>query len=203
MDSTLNIGNVDQKQTTDVAEPKNYSDRFKQEMHSLIEQIELSNLQRQFMKSRWLSQMLWLESRAQQNRNQYYFLRLVTIIGGVIVPALVSLNISAGNVQTVIGCVAFGLSQAVAISAAVEEFFHYGERYRHYRNTAELMKIEGWHFFQLSGAYRQAQSHSEVYADFAQRVENIMQRDVEGYFSQVIQDQEKSKSQQHKSTSAQ
>lgn len=203
MDSTLNIGNVDQKQTTDVAEPKNYSDRFKQEMHSLIEQIELSNLQRQFMKSRWLSQMLWLESRAQQNRNQYYFLRLVTIIGGVIVPALVSLNISAGNVQTVIGCVAFGLSQAVAISAAVEEFFHYGERYRHYRNTAELMKIEGWHFFQLSGAYRQAQSHSEVYADFAQRVENIMQRDVEGYFSQVIQDQEKSKSQQQKSTSAQ
>ncbi|MEO1669324.1 MAG: DUF4231 domain-containing protein [Cyanobacteria bacterium J06631_2] len=201
MDSTLNIGNPNNEQITDSAELKNYSDRFKQEMHSLIEQIELSDLQRQFMKSRWLSQMLWLESRAQQNRNRYYFLRLVTIIGGVIVPALVSLNINANDVQAVIGWVAFGLSQAVAISAAVEEFFHYGERYRHYRNTAELMKIEGWHFFQMSGAYRHAQNHTEVYADFAQRVENIMQRDVEGYFSQVIQDKEKSK--QQKSTSAQ
>ncbi|MEL7523161.1 MAG: DUF4231 domain-containing protein [Cyanobacteria bacterium J06553_1] len=184
MDSTLNLSQTNQN-AENLAEPKNYSDRFKQEMHSLIEQIELSDLQRQFMKSRWLSQMLWLESRAQQNRNRYYFLRLVTIIGGVIVPALVSLNINGSDVQAVIGWIAFGLSQAVAISAAVEEFFHYGERYRHYRNTAESMKIEGWHFFQLSGAYRHADSHTEVYADFAQRVENVMQRDVEGYFSQV------------------
>ena len=33
------------------------------------------------MKSRWLSQMLWLENRAQQNRNRYYLLRLSTIKG--------------------------------------------------------------------------------------------------------------------------
>ena len=165
-----------------------YGDRLKQEMYSLIEKIELSDLQRQFMKSRWLSQMLWLESRAQQNRNRYYVLRLLTIIGGIIVPALVSININANNVQTIIGWIAFGLSQIVAISAAVEEFFHYGERYRHYRNIAELMKIEGWHFFQLSGAYRNSQSHGEVYADFAERVENIMQRDVQGYLSEVIKD---------------
>lgn len=110
-----------------------YRDRLKQEMYSLIEQIELSDLQRQFMKSRWLSQMLWLENRAQQNRNQYYLLRLLTIIGGIIVPALVSLNINANDVRQIVGWIAFGLSQIVAISAAVEEFFHYGERYRHYR----------------------------------------------------------------------
>jgi hypothetical protein len=111
----------------------------------------------------------------------------------VIVPALVSLNINTNNVQTVVGWIAFGLSQAVAISAAVEEFFHYGERYRHYRNTAEAMKIEGWQFFQLSGAYRHAQSHAEVYPDFAQRVESIIQRDVEGYLSEVVREKEKPK----------
>ena len=174
-------------------EPK-YCDRYTQEMYFLIEQIELSDLQRQFMKSRWLSQMLWLENRAQQNRNRYYFLRLLTIIGGIIVPALVSININANNVREIVGWIAFGLSQVVAISAAVEEFFHYGERYRHYRNTAELMKIEGWQFFQLSGAYRNSQNHTEVYADFAERVENIMQRDVEGYLSGVIQDKTEQKS---------
>ena len=194
MDSTLEVRNFNQESISDLSESKNYSDRLKAEMHLLIEQIELSDLQRQFMKSRWLSQMLWLESRAQQNRNRYYFLRLVTIIGGVIVPALVSLNINANNVKEIMGWVAFGLSQAVAISAAVEEFFHYGERYRHYRNTAELMKMEGWHFFQLSGAYRNAKSHAEVYTDFAQRVESIMQRDVEGYLDEVIQDKDKSQS---------
>ncbi len=192
LDNSLEVQNLEP--ISESKEPKNYRDQVKQEMHSLIEQIELSDLQRQFMKSRWLSQMLWLESRAQQNRNRYYLLRLFTIIGGVIVPALVSLNINASNVQAIMGWIAFGLSQIVAISAAVEEFFHYGERYRHYRNTAELMKIEGWQFFQLSGPYRNTQSHTEVYADFAQRVESIMQRDVEGYLSEVIQDKEKQKS---------
>ncbi|MDJ0596870.1 MAG: DUF4231 domain-containing protein [Pleurocapsa sp. MO_226.B13] len=179
---------------TKSAEPKSYRDRVKQEMSFLIENIELSDLQRQFMKSRWLSQMLWLEGRAQQNRNRYYFLRLLTIIGGVIVPALVSLNINANNIQVIMGWIAFCLSQVVAISAAVEEFFHYGERYRHYRNTAELMKIEGWQFFQLSGAYRNSQSHTEAYVDFAERVENIMQRDVEGYLSEVLKDRTEQKS---------
>lgn len=188
IENSSDIQNLNQ--TADLKEPKNYSEQFKQEMNSLIEQIELSDLQRQFMRSRWMSQLLWLESRAQQNRNRYYFLRLVTIIGGVIVPALVSLNINSSNIKEVIGWIAFGLSQAVAISAAVEEFFHYGERYRHYRNTAELMKIEGWQFFQLSGAYRNVSSHGEVYADFAQRVEDIMKRDVEGYISEVVQDKQ-------------
>ena len=191
LDNTLTADKIELAATP---EPKNYRDRVKQEMSSLIEKIELSDLQRQFMKSRWLSQMLWLEGRAQQNRNRYYLLRLLTIIGGVIVPALVSLNINANSVQAIMGWIAFGLSQIVAISAAVEEFFHYGERYRHYRNTAELMKIEGWQFFQLSGAYRNSQSHTDAYVDFAERVENIMQRDVEGYLSEVIKDKTEQKS---------
>ncbi len=191
--SVLSLGKSDSGMTSS-KKNKNYRDQFKEEICFLIKQIELSDLQQQFMKSRWLSQVLWLESRAKQNRNQYYLLRLITIIGGVIVPALVSLNINADNVQEAIGWIAFGLSQAVAISAAVEEFFHYGERYRHYRNTAEAMKIEGWQFFQLSGPYRNAQSHTEVYSDFAQRVESIIQRDVQGYLSEVIQDKEKQKS---------
>ena len=125
LDNTLTADKIELAATP---EPKNYRDRVKQEMSSLIEKIELSDLQRQFMKSRWLSQMLWLEGRAQQNRNRYYLLRLLTIIGGVIVPALVSLNINAQSVQAIMGWVAFGLSQIVAISAAVEEFFHYGDR---------------------------------------------------------------------------
>ena len=175
--------------------PKTYSEQFKEEMHSLIDRIELPDMEKQFMKSRWLDQLMWLEGKADQNKKQYYRLRLVTIIGGVIVPALVSLNLdgSSGqnNLQQILGWIAFILSQAVAISAAVEEFFHYGDRYRNYRNTAETMKIEGWQFFQLSGPYRNAQSHAEVYSDFAQRVENIIQRDVEGYLSEVVQEKAK------------
>lgn len=61
---------------------KLYREQFQQEISALIEQIDLPDLQKQFMKARWLEQLLWLEGRAQTTRNQYYFLRLLTIIGG-------------------------------------------------------------------------------------------------------------------------
>ena len=196
--NNLEIENL--KNSSEQKKFKNYRDQFKDNICRLINQIDLPDLQKQFMKSRWLDQLLWLENRAEKSRNQYYLLRLITIIGGVIVPALVSVNINGdngtNNIQEILGWIAFGLSQAVAISAAVEEFFHYGDRYRHYRNTAEAMKIEGWQFFQLSGPYRNSQSHAQVYADFAQRVENIIQRDVEGYLSEVVQEQTKEQKKQ-------
>ncbi|EDX72254.1 hypothetical protein MC7420_8346 [Coleofasciculus chthonoplastes PCC 7420] len=41
------------------------------------------------MKARWLDQVLWLEGRATKERDRHNSLRLLTIIGGVIVPAMV------------------------------------------------------------------------------------------------------------------
>ena len=167
-----------------------YNDYLKKEMSELIEEIELPSLQKRFMKSRWLDQVLWLEGRATKSRSRHNTLRLITIIGGVLVPAVVSANsanASQQNLKHLLGWTAFGLSQAVAISAAVEEFFHYGENYRRYRNTAENMKIQGWQFFQLTGPYKDATNHSEAYPTFASNVENIIQQDVEGYISQAVE----------------
>jgi hypothetical protein len=179
-----------------MAKKATYRDYLKQEMSELIENIDLPQLQKRFMKSRWLDQVLWLEGRATSARNRHYTLRLITIIGGVIVPALVSANSASVRdfkFKEFFGWTAFGLSQAVAISAAVEELFHFGENYRRYRNTAEGMKIEGWHFFQLSGPYKGFTSHTEAYASFATHVEEIIQKDVEGYISQTKQEDTESK----------
>jgi hypothetical protein len=45
----------------------------------------------------------------------------------MIVPALIGLNVS-GEFANILRGITFALSLLVAISAAVEEFFHYGER---------------------------------------------------------------------------
>ncbi|MHC5732754.1 MAG: DUF4231 domain-containing protein, partial [Nostoc sp.] len=82
----------------------------------------------------------------------------------------------------------FGLSQIVAISAAIEEFFHYGERWRHYRRTVESLKSQGWQFSQLTGPYRKYTTHEEAFNVFAGQVEDIIQRDVEIYATQVVQE---------------
>ena len=50
--------------------------------------------------------------------------------------------------------VTFAVSLVVALSAAVEGFFRFGDRWRHYRSLVEELKSEGWSFHELSGPYR-------------------------------------------------
>lgn len=178
-----------------------YNEQLKQDFSKTIEAIVLTNLQKDYLQRRWLDQVLWMEERAARTRDRYYRLRLTTIIGSVIVPILVSVNITIkpfgldlGKGATIV------LGAVVAISSAVEEFFHYGERWRHYRRTAESLKAQGWQFFELSGPcywdYR-GKPHGEAFTVFVNQVEGIIQHDVEVYATQVTrekkQEEEKKK----------
>ncbi|MGF1936857.1 MAG: DUF4231 domain-containing protein [Nostoc sp. ChiQUE02] len=184
-----------------------YQEFLKEDFNKLFAGMKLGDVQKHFLRSRWLDQVLWMEGKANSSRDRHYFLRITTIIGGVILPALVSLNINTTNfkvnnietstrIRDVIIWSTFGLSQIVAISAAIEEFFHYGERWRHYRRTVESLKTQGWQFSQLTGPYRNYTSHEEAFNLFADHVEDIIQRDVEIYATQVIQEKKEEKQNQ-------
>ncbi|MBF2028943.1 MAG: DUF4231 domain-containing protein [Oscillatoriales cyanobacterium C42_A2020_001] len=174
-----------------------YEEVLRQEFGQLVDSLELQERQKYYLKSRWLDQVLWMESRASRARNFYYRLRLTTIIGGVIIPALVSLNFTSTENQQVKQAIAistFALSQVVAVSAAVEQFFNYGERWRHYRRSVETLKTQGWQFFELGGIYEPFANHDQAFNDFAGNVEAIIQRDVEIYSTQVVQAKKESTS---------
>jgi hypothetical protein len=144
-----------------------------QEIISIIEDLTLIERQKSFVRIRWLEQLNWLKAKAKESRNRYYFLRLTTIVGGSIVPGLVSLKLDTA---------AFIVSLLVAISAAVEELFHYGDNHRRYRNTAERLKYEGWQFFQLEGNYKSEDlHHSSVFPLFVASVEAILRQELEEY----------------------
>lgn len=181
-----------------MAKKDSYHDFLRKDFDELFKGMNLSDVQRHFLRSRWLDQVLWMEGKANFSRDRHYFWRLTTIIGGVILPALISLNINTTfklnntgtsiNVRDLIIGSTFVISQLVAISAAVEEFFHYGERWRHYRRTVESLKTQGWQFSQLTGPYRNYTSHEQAFNFFAGQVEEIIQRDVEVYATQVVQE---------------
>jgi hypothetical protein len=164
-----------------MAKKNSYQEYLKQEFTELIEQLELPDIHKRFMKSRWLDQLLWLESRAERASKWSTRLRLATIVGGVIIPALVSLNFNENRLGKGIFWFTFGISQIVAVSAAVEEYFHFGDKYTQYRTTAECLKSEAWKFFQLSGSYQECSNHMQAYSNFAFRVEQFIQEDVQSF----------------------
>ncbi len=159
-----------------------YHTWLKQDLGGVIDTLAISTLQKRFLHSRWLDQVLWMGGQATQAQTRYYTLRLITIIGGVIVPASLS--------WPSLIWLTWSLSLLVAISAAVEEFFHYGERWRHYRRTVERLKIAGWQFFQLSGLYSSYQDHAVAFSMFVMNVEEVLQQEVEVYIAHVVQEQQ-------------
>lgn len=161
-----------------------YAKHLQQEVNPIVDMLGLSDLEKRTLRARWLDQVMWLEDAANKNRIGYCCLRLIAIVGGVAVPALVSLDIG-GQVATGTRWATFVLSLLVAVSLAVEEFFHLGERWRHYRRTAEILKSEGWAFLQRGGRYRRFETHQEAYPTFAAKVEAISQEEVDVYIEMV------------------
>ncbi len=170
-----------------------YRDELEKDLGSVIDILDLTDVQRQFLRMRWLDQVLWMEGRADKSRVRFYALRLTAVLGGVIVPTLIGLDLGAGPGHAVRG-ITIGISLIVAMSVAVEELIRYGERFRHYRRTVEQLKSEGWQYFHLSGPYRRHASHRDAYMAFAARVEGIIQPSVEVYVAQIISEKKEEKS---------
>ncbi len=85
--------------------------------------------------------------------------------------------------------IALGLLVAAAV--ALEEFFRFGERWRHFRQQSELLRSEGWGFLELSGpGYRRFDSHAEAFPAFVARAEEQLRQEVGVYITDVVRPQE-------------
>ena len=166
-----------------------YLAQLQRSCHDVIEDLHVHELQKKFLRDRWLKELLWYERKAKYHQKRHYALRLVTIVGGVIVPSLVSLDVRKTSVAEMIAWSTFAVSLIVAIAAALESFFGYGERWRRFERTAEALKAHGWQFFQLVGHYAGADDHPTAFPRFVTQVEALFQQDIETFVTHTGQHQ--------------
>ena len=167
-------------------------------MSAVLESLTLTDFQKGLLRERWLDQLAWTGAQARKARRRFLTFRVPVVIGGVLVPALITLLLSSkdessvgwlGNISVdAIRFLAFTVSLAVAICAGIEEVMHFGERWRHYRRTTELLKTLGWQYLMLNGAFRRYDSHAKAFASFTERVEDTLNEDVEGYLGAIAGD---------------
>jgi hypothetical protein len=155
------------------------------DLDDIVAELDISDLQRAFIRLRCLEQITWLESRAKSSQNRYNRLKLIAIVGGVTVPTLVGVQLGNPRVQSGIQWLTLVLGLSVAIATASDGFFKFGDRWRLYRRTAELLKSEVWQYVQLAGPYARQEDHGHAYPRFAARVETILGSDVDEYLSRV------------------
>lgn len=165
-----------------------------EDLSTLIESKELgfSTVNKTYLRSRWLVQILQLEQDATRARKLYQALRLTTVIGSLLLLMLVTLRFNdalLGGWAGVVYYLTVLMSLAVAASIALEHIFNYGERARLLAVQLDKLKTEGWCFLQLSGRYNRFGMHEEAFASFANQVESLSRRDAtEVYVPEIVRD---------------
>jgi type III secretory pathway component EscS len=169
-----------------------YDDQLKQDFYRIIDALDdITRIQKDYLKQRWLGQVLWMEDRSGEMRNWHRRLRMGMIVGSSLVPLVIAIDSHCNStLQQVLKLIIVGLSVLVTVSATVDEFFGFGERWYNYRKAVELLKSQGWQFLELSGTYREYIDHAEAFPVFTDQIESIIQRDVEVYVTQGIQQKE-------------
>ncbi len=170
---------------------KSYLDGLRQNFSEQIDNLELSESGKarkiSFLKERWLDQTIWFDKRASTTQSWYRKLRLFIVIGGVIVPVLLGLELD-DEYNKIKSRVVMGLSLSIASCVAVEEFFNFGEKSLNYRKAAETMKGEWWKFQTLTGKYSKFSNIDTALPVFAQRVEQIIESDLQN-FTEMMDEQ--------------
>jgi hypothetical protein len=156
-----------------------------EELKSLIDGLELNDKKRnEYLRARWLNYVLWWDARAAEAKCKYFALRGAVVVAGALVPALIGLrelNVW-GEDAWVFAVLAILASLVVAICTGIESLFGFGNIWREKRAAAELIKIEGFRFFQLTGGYDQGdKTHADLYATFAAKVEDMIEREIKDY----------------------
>jgi hypothetical protein len=167
-----------------------------EDLGALIESkdLSLSNLQKGYVRSRWLQQVLRLDYELQRALKRYQILRLATALGCLVILTLVSVGFDdarLGAWASPLRYLTILLTLVVAGSVVVEHLFNYGQRWRDTDQSLERLQTEGWRFLQLSGHYRHYENHSAAFSAFVNQVEELSQHEVEVYSSRVLHERRK------------
>lgn len=166
------------------------SARLREDLSAVVEskELSLSNLQKSYLRSRWMELVLRTNVKYKRALRGHYALRLATVVGCLFILLLVSLGngtIEGSGYASTRGLTIF-FSLFVAGCVAVEQLFNLGDAYRSYERVAGRLEAEGWRFLQLSGSYQSCRNHSDAFAMFAGQVEALSQFDVDAHHFDVV-----------------
>jgi hypothetical protein len=114
----------------------------------------------------------------------YHFSRGFVSLGGVLVPALLSIQSPTSGNQSSLYWTTWSLSLSVTILHNFTSIFRFDKKYYGLHKTIEQLITEGWQYIELSGRYsghhgHQTPTHENQYVYFVNSVERIRLQQVD------------------------
>ena len=169
-------------------------------LREAIQVTTLTEEQKRTVSSRYLSLIDEYSGRVTRYSVSFNTLRIVITVGSLIVPALLSVQYTAGNVSSSDATMSsqmywlvWNLSLFVTISNGVMALLKVDKKYFVLNTTYQHLLSEGWQFIHLSGKYSgfytpsAAASHENQFIYFCNMVEKIRMKQVEEEYYKIDQ----------------
>ena len=148
----------------------------------------LTPLQRRIIELRFLFLLRQYHARLFYIDFFYHFSRGFVALGGVLVPALLSIQSQTNNNSVSLYWTTWGISLMVTILHNFTTIFRFEKKYFTLHTVTERLKTEGWQYFELSGRYsghhgHRAPTHENQFVYFVNTIEKIRLRQVEDEYS--------------------
>lgn len=148
----------------------------------------LTPVQIRLIEIRYVNLIRFYENRVPKIDVLYHMTRLFISVGGVAVPALLSIQSPTGINSVWLYWFTWIISLLVTLCHNVSTMFRFDKKYFGIHATLERLKTEGIQYLELSGHYsghhgHGPPTHENQYIYFVNSVERIRQRQIEDEYS--------------------
>jgi hypothetical protein len=167
-----------------------YKDRSK--FQNILQHIELSDVQKQIIQSRYLNILENLQKRARNHSIVFFMGHFIITVGSLLVPALLSIQnsdkaftLSGADFNVQIYWTTFIISLLVTMWNGILTLFKIDKKYYFIHTTLERLRSEGWQFFGLTGRYSGhltgniKPTHENQFVFFCHYIEKIKMKQIE------------------------
>jgi len=161
--------------------------------HTIIEQSNLTDMNKTILKSRFLNEIQFYDYKRDTVKKYYNTLRFLVTAGSIILPAILSIgqmeeDALPDNFDKIAYWSSWGISLVVTASNGFIQLFSLDKKYYDYSLTTEQLKSEAWEYFQLSGKYNDYCDHTESFTIFCNGIEKIKNGQIAREFSGKSED---------------
>jgi hypothetical protein len=162
--------------------------RKKSKFLCIVEELELSILQKNILKERYVSLVEETQLRAYRISIIYHTSHVIVTVGSLIVPALLSIQYITP--QNEIYWVTWVLSLLVTTCNGLLTLFKIDKKYLYLHTNKERLITEGWQFSELSGHYsgfhtpqEPRPTHANQFIFFCHAIEKIRMRQIDDEYN--------------------
>lgn len=160
-----------------------YLERY--EFERVINDLDLSNIQKQIIFSRYIHIIEHLRKRVAAYSRVFYIGHTIITVGSLIVPALLSIqnSSSVSNYSITIYWSTFIISLLVTTFNGILTLFKIDKKYYFLNTILERLRTEGWQYLGLTGRYQstniQQSTHQNQFVLFTHQIEKIKMKQIE------------------------